>query len=416
MIANCELRIAERSDAARAELPRILSDSAIRNQTPIRVLVLTLSFGSGHVSAARAVANEIARQNNAADVRVVDALVDARLLFKAFYVAPYWAMIRYAPRVWERFFKARVESESERTAPEWAFRWGCRKVFEEIESFKPDTIVACEVAACEMASMAKREGLTNARVVAVITDHESEPVWVKKEVDAYAVADEKVRAELASWGAPVERIKVCGIPVDAKFLREGGAEERRAARTSLGIEDGAPLALLMGGGMGPTRMDKVAANLLRSGETLHVVAVAGRDTRALCRLEKLRASETAMKGSCASLHVLGWTNDVARLMRAADVLVTKPGGLTLTEACACAAPMVLFDAIPGPEERNAARFVAAGAGVQTRGSRATADAVLKLLSNGETRERMRANARCLARPAAANVIAQLACDIEKGSF
>ncbi|HEY0407565.1 MAG TPA: glycosyltransferase, partial [Pyrinomonadaceae bacterium] len=108
-----------------------------------------------------------------------------------------------------------------------------------------------------------------------------------------------------------------------------------------------------------------------------------------------------------SLRVLSWTEDVAALMQSAAVLVTKPGGLTTAEAATCAVPVVMFDAIPGPERRNAARIAEAGAGVLTKGARATAEAVLSLLRDERLRIRMSACAKALARPEAAERIAAL---------
>ena len=95
----------------------------------MKVLVLTLSLGSGHVRAAQVVARELARQAPDAEVRVVDALAGCRALFRAGYVWPYWAMVRYAPTLWARFFAARVARKDEQTAPVWALRWGCAQVF-----------------------------------------------------------------------------------------------------------------------------------------------------------------------------------------------------------------------------------------------------------------------------------------------
>ncbi|MDQ2938469.1 MAG: hypothetical protein M3R67_13365, partial [Acidobacteriota bacterium] len=211
----------------------------------MKVLVLTLSFGSGHVQAARTVAREVVRQAPDSEVRIIDALAGCRLLFRAAYVWPYWAMVRYAPGLWDRFFARRVALRSEQTAPEWAFYWGCSKVFKAIADFKPDTIVATEVAACEIAAMAKREGLTTARIVNVVTDYEAEPVWVKREVAAYAVADKHVRDQLCSWGAPQESIVTCGIPTDIAFSQW---HDEKETRECYGITDDVPIVLLMGGG------------------------------------------------------------------------------------------------------------------------------------------------------------------------
>src|SRR2546423_1348222 len=175
-----------------------------------------------------------------------------------------------------------------------------------------------------------------------------------------------------------------------------------ATRPRLGITDDAPIALLMGGGMGPTRMDEVAARLCACAEPLHIVAVAGQDARARRRLERLRAAPHV------SLRVVGWTEAVAELMQAATVLVSKPGGLTLTEAALSALPVVMFDAIPGPELRNAARVAAAGAGVLTRSADETASAALSLIRDEHMRRRMSDCAARLARPEAAATIARIA--------
>ncbi len=201
-----------------------------------RILVLTLSFGSGHVRAGRVVAEELKRRAPQAEVHVLDALARCRPLFRAFYVWPYWAMVRHAPALWKRFFERRVAKRHEGTAPAWAFRYGCPEVFEEIQEFKPDTVVAVEVAACEMAVIAKREGKSSARVINVITDHEAEPVWVKPEIDLHVVADERVREQLCAWGALPEKIAVLGIPTSAGLTaswlltRECAASSARGER------------------------------------------------------------------------------------------------------------------------------------------------------------------------------------------
>jgi processive 1,2-diacylglycerol beta-glucosyltransferase len=363
------------------------------------ILVLTLSFGSGHVQAARTIAREIERQVPYAEVRVLDALADCRFLFRAFYVWPYWAMVRYAPKLWDRFFTRRTARMKQDTAPAWAFRFGCPRVFKEIAEFKPDTIVATEVAACELAVTAKRDGLTRARIINVITDYEAEPVWVKREVDAYAVADNHVRDQLSVWGATAASIAVCGIPADQKF---SDRHDEMETRQSHGITDDAPIVLLMGGGWGPTHMNEVAARLCESGQLMHIIAATGHDTPMRRRLARLRACPPV------SLRVLGWTDDVAPLMQVASILVTKPGGLTTAEAALSGLPVVIFDAIPGPEQRNAARLTEAGAGVLTSGARETAATVLSLLRDGSARHRMAVRAKWLACPNAAATIALLA--------
>ncbi len=364
------------------------------NEKP-RILVLTLSFGSGHVRAAQTIAKELKHLKPAVQVSVIDALEGCRWWFNVFYVAPYWMMVRHFPRVWRRLFATRVRNRHSRTAPAWVFRVGCSEVFDAITRINPDVIVAVEVAACEMGAIAKREGLTAARLVSVITDYEAEPVWVKQEVDTYAVADEAVREQLILWGTPRKKIEVTGIAVDASF-----------AKACLGTSPNSnshskPLVLLMGGGMGPTRMDQVAKMLCESGVPMRIVAVAGHDRRMQKKLSQLRAEVPV------SLRVVGWADDVAALMQDATLLVTKPGGLTISEAALCGLPVVLFDALPGPEQRNAARLASGDAALITKGVEETVAAVISLLRDERSRCKMSLKARQLASPDAAKNIAQI---------
>jgi processive 1,2-diacylglycerol beta-glucosyltransferase len=361
-----------------------------------RILVLTLSFGSGHVRAAEAIFDELKRQVPDAEIKMIDALENCSLPFRAFYVWTYWAMIRFAPRVWGKFFASRVERRDEQTAPVWVWRAGCKRVFAEIEDFKPDFVFACEVGACEIAVIARCDGMINAKIVNVITDFEAEPIWVKPEISNFFVANESVANQLKNWGAATEKISVCGIPLDTSFSFR--FDENETCRM-FGL-DKRPIVLLMGGGMGPTRMDKVAEKLLLDGENLQIVALPGKDGRAKEMLEKLKNTETV------NLKILDWTSEVAALMQAAKVLATKPGGLTLSEAAICGVPLVLFDAIPGPEKSNAQRFVRRGAGILTNNAEATTRAILEILANPQKQSEMAQNVKKLAQPESARKIVE----------
>jgi processive 1,2-diacylglycerol beta-glucosyltransferase len=363
-----------------------------------RVLVLALSFGTGHLRAAAAVVQALRRDVPAADIRVLDALERCHPVFRALYVWPYWAMVRYAPSLWDRFFAARLRRKSDSTAPAWAFRLGCPHVFRTIREFAPDVIVAAEVAASELAAIARRRGLTSAPVINLVTDHHAEPAWVKPDVHAYAVAAEEVRDQLIEWGAPEDRIVVTGIPTAAEFV---AAIDPAATRARYAIPPDRPLVLLMGGGMGPTKMDAVAEALCSSGRELHVVAVAGKDAAMSSKLQQLARRHRA------TLTALGWVDDAAALMRTASVLVTKPGGLTTAEAAVCGVPMVMCDPIPGPEEHNASRVEQAGAGILARGPAATLRAVLTLLDDASARASMSARAREIGAPRASVAVARL---------
>ena len=134
---------------------------------------------------------------------------------------------------------------------------------------------------------------------------------------------------------------------------------------------------------------------------MQIVAVAGLDRRVQKKLSQLRAEAPV------SLRVVGWADDVAALMQAATLLITKPGGLTISEAALCGLPAVLFDPLPGPEQRNAARLASGGAALITREVEETVAAAISLLRDEQTRREMSLRARQLASPDAGTNIARI---------
>jgi processive 1,2-diacylglycerol beta-glucosyltransferase len=179
----------------------------------------------------------------------------------------------------------------------------------------------------------------------------------------------------------------------------------KSVRLRHGIGDKDPMVLVMGGGMGPTRMHQVVEQLCASNVRMHIVAVAGKDKRALRRLKRLKARAPV------SLRVIGWTDEVAALMQSARLLVTKPGGLTISEAALCSLPVVFFDPIPGAEFVNAKRMVDAGAALITQGPEETARVIVSLLQDDESIETMAMRSKNMARPTARRDIACLALNL-----
>ncbi|HYR90132.1 MAG TPA: glycosyltransferase [Terriglobia bacterium] len=334
------------------------------------LVILSLSFGMGDITAARAVA-EAWRENTGCDAIIIDAIEWFPLWFKALYVMPYWLMIRYCPALWRRLFEARLRNLHRHTISPVLLALGARRLLEMVSRLHPPAILAAEVGACEIASLYKRRMDASVRILPMILNYESEPAWVQPGIDVYLVSSDRVAAELREWGAGRTPIEVVGIPVRKDFRK---AESKAAARARCGLSPERPIVLLMAGGMGPARLDAAIKELdRRTSIPIQAVAIAGRDRALLPRLRKLRPARLEL---CA----LGWTEDVSSYMAAADVLITKPGALTLREALAMNLPTIAFDPLPGLEEENAREWVRRGAGWLSRNpaeAAAMADAVLR---------------------------------------
>jgi processive 1,2-diacylglycerol beta-glucosyltransferase len=363
-----------------------------------RIAILTLGIGSGHVRASSVVARALEEGGAGVDVRVFDAIDYAQPWFRWFYVYPYWWMLRCAPGLWKRLYERRHRKNHSGTAPRWVFRWGCRKVLRELRSFAPHLLIVTEIGAVEIAALGEREGWVNTPVLAVQTDFHTEPPWVQPEIDFYCVGSKEARSQLIAWGISPHRILVCGIPIDPVFALP---HDKPEILRSLGLAAERPVILVMAGGMGPAPLDEVVLSLERCGVPLQVIAVAGHDEEMRVRLGSLRGKVTL------DLRTLGWIENVPDLMAAADLLVTKPGGLSTSEALAAGLPMVLTHPIPGPEECHARHLVQHGVALHARSSEEIPQLVLPLLRNAEKRAEMARRAKEMARPDAAYAVAQV---------
>jgi processive 1,2-diacylglycerol beta-glucosyltransferase len=364
-----------------------------------RIAILTLSVGAGHVRAAEVVQRALLDGGEALEVRILDAIELGRRWFYWLYVAPYWWMLHHAPGLWRRLFDRRQRKGHRATAPHWVFRRGCVEVLRQLKSFAPHLVIATEIGAAEIAALGKREGWFNAPILAVQTDFQTESPWVQREIDVYAVGSEEAKGQLIGWGVSPNRIVLCGIPVDPAFSLPFDKGEVIQA---LGLDVRRPVVLVMGGGMGPMPLDQVVLMLERCGLPLQVLAVCGRHEIQRQRLEQLRGKVAL------DLHVFGWSENIPELMSAADLLVSKPGGVTIAEALAVGVPIVLTHPIPGPEERHLDYLVRNGVAVRARTLDELPQIVQRMLGAPQRLAEIRRRAQEVARPDAAHAVAQVA--------
>jgi processive 1,2-diacylglycerol beta-glucosyltransferase len=201
-------------------------------------------------------------------------------------------------------------------------------------------------------------------------------------------------------------IRVSGIPIDLSITQPKPVDEMR---TQHGFALDEPLISLFGGGLDPARVRLIIEGMMVLGVRATLVVVAGRSTTLQEALADLEDSPTL------HLHKLGLIDYVDDLVAASDLVITKAGGLIVSEVLARGTPQVLIDPIPGQEEWNADHVVSVGAGIQLRMAESVPRAVLQLLSEPARLEVLRACSRQAARPRAALDIAELVLhDLQAG--
>ncbi len=226
----------------------------------------------------------------------------------------------------------------------------------------------------------KRRGMPLPLTAAVATDYTCIPFFQEADCDYVLLPGPMCVDEFTRQGFPAEKLVPIGIPVAEEFRRRIGKPE---SRRLLGLEEGCPWVLVMGGSMGAGQIAQLTRCLLYvMAPEVRLTVVCGSNERLMSRMER------AYRGS-ERVRVVGFTDQVARYMEASDLLYTKPGGITTTEGAVMGVPMVHMRPIPGCESRNRQLFTREGMSVSARGVLALAVKGRRLLASPERQEEMR---------------------------
>lgn len=266
---------------------------------------------------------------------------------------------------------------------------------------EPRALVATHFYAAGVLEGYKREN-PDVFTAVVLTDFVPHPIGVPRNADLYLVADRQAADAIQSRGVPAERIDPAGIPIDPAFEEPTDPETARGDLIRAADEDDdLPVVLVMGGGLGGGTLERVVGSLIEASQAMHLVVLCGSNDHARSRLE----AQARRRGHPATF--MGYTDRVREIMSASTLLVSKPGGLSCSEALASGLPQVLYHPIPGNEEENAKAMVRYGAGVLAESDREVLGEVLKILTSQKTRDRMRDAAHASHRPHSARTAARL---------
>lgn len=366
-----------------------------------RILVLHASVGTGHRRAAHALAEAFARKQES-EVRVEDTLDYGSPLFRQAYTRSYLDLSERAPTLWRLFYQGTNMNDPEATEVTnrlrtMVERLGVTRLDRLVHKFAPAAIICTHFLPVELLLRLKRRGRLPQPIYCVITDFVAHTFWVAPEIDGYFVASELTREQLIARGVPPSIIRVSGIPVDLAVTEPKPITEMRARH---GFAIGAPLVSLFGGGIDVERVQRIVAGVLSCGIPGALAVVAGRNEALAAVLD------TLADGPEMRLRTFGFVPYVDDLIAASDLVITKAGGLIVSESLARGVPMLLIDPIPGQEEWNADHVVSVGAGVQLRMAESIPVAVRHLLGQPERLAVLRAGAKRAGRPRAALDIAE----------
>jgi processive 1,2-diacylglycerol beta-glucosyltransferase len=372
--------------------------------SPPRVLVISASIGSGHVAAARALERTLSERG--AEARHIDLLDYTTTPFRRLYRQAYFDLVRTAPDLVDWIGKRLDRPAREQRTMQARLRARLARLVSyhlprQISQFSPQLLVHTHFLGLHI--LATRRHDPAMPQVEVLTDFWLHSLYLQPIVRRYYVGNDEVAVQLRASGVDAKRIRVTGIPIDARFA---ALPDKAAARAALDLAPDRDVMLMMLGGVDP----RVALALVDQLPTLRwplsVVVVCGRSAGLAERLRN-RLGDLP-RDSLVRVRVLGYTDEVPSYMAAADLMVGKPGGLTTSEALAAGLPLAIVSPYPLQEEANANYVLEAGAGMRIEPISTFAFKTQRFLSQSERRERMAGAATALARPhAARDVVADL---------
>ena len=347
--------------------------------------------------AAHTLETYICKTNPGHQVTVIDTLKLINRLVDTVCCDGYYFMVRHIPG-----FFGYLYTRTNRKTPLFDMMSGLtnqfsRKLLPVLEEEKPDVVLSTHPFATEMLSVLKGKKKLNVPLLCLMTDYGPHKAWIAKNVDAYITANEDMTASMVQMGAPEEKVHPFGIPVGETFFSPGN---KTALLREFDLTPNVPTVLFMAGSFGVSNILEIYRKLQEIPEPYQIIVITGRNQKLYDAFQK------EIRKSPKDTRLFFFTDRVADFMHMSDLLITKPGGLTVSEALASGIPMAVFDAIPGQEEDNANFLIRHQMAVSLDSKGDCAGQIRSLLTNPELLSAMAQNCRSFDRSASCrNILA-----------
>lgn len=309
----------------------------------MRVLILTCNTGEGHNSAARALKEVF--DDNGIYCEMADSLAFFSKKASTFISKWHVRLYKKAPTLFGLGYKAAelTDNKHKRSMLYNTICKGARKLIKKVESGSFDTVICTHpFSAITLTRAVKKYRLTLDKTYFISTDYTCSPSVNQSKLDYYIIPHESLVEDFVSHGIPVGKLFPGGIPVSKRVHTSLSKEE---SKRQLSIPEGKRVILLMCGSMGCGPMKVIARNISRAlKDDEYFVVICGSNHDLYQRLKFL--------DDPGSVRILGFTRNVPLYMNSADLLLSKPGGLSTTEAAENNLPMILIDAVAGCETHN----------------------------------------------------------------
>ncbi|WP_164553300.1 MGDG synthase family glycosyltransferase [Brevibacillus marinus] len=358
--------------------------------------------GSGHKMAALALAEALREHDSSIPVTTVYGLRTISPLLRKLSHTAYSYSLNRAPQLWQRIYEREKQWGRVLQRP-LAAVLGERLLRQLIEPEAPTAVIATHAYCLSALAWAKRRAGKPFQLAVALTDFQLNSFWVNRDIDYYIVSHEHIGEQLTrQFSVEPHRIFPYGIPVRLPFFQENG-RTKKEWREFLGLHPARFTVLLASGEAGHSNYQPVVERLLQLDVPLQIAVITGHNQRQLASLRRQYGS----LNSRHTLYLMGYVAEIWTWLGAADLLITKPGGITCAEALAMHTPLLLYRPLPGQERRNSRFLQEQGVAYAAETAEEVARIVRRLATEPETWAQAAHKAARLARPDAARRAAEL---------
>lgn len=356
---------------------------------------------SGHHSATLAIEHALRKISPDAEILNINGFNYTNPIAEKIVGRLYMTVIKRTPRVWDYLYDNPTILKRIKRIKDAIHKLNSPKLHLLFKDFKPDIVACSQAYPCGMVADYKKTYRCDIPLVAILTDFVPHSYWIYDTINYYVSPSDEVTCRLRDKGIPEEKIKTFGIPFDPKF-NDPIDEKRVAAVHSLNPHIGT--LLIMGGGHGLGPIEKILKSLDRVNSDFQEIVVTGSNKKLYHSLKK------KVKRYKKHITLLGYANNINELMSISDIIITKPGGITTSEALAKKLPMIIVNPLPGQEASNTVYLTEKGAAVEVDNPQEINFIVESLLSDREQLRYLSEAAGRIARPDASMHIARFLLD------
>lgn len=372
----------------------------------MKVLIFYASYGGGHLNAAKSIENCIKTNYTDIDVEMIDCMKYVNKTIEKVTTAAYREMAKKAPWAWGRIYSdaqkgplAHITTRSNKIM--------AIKLLKLLREKKPDLIISTHPFGSQMCSYLKRKNKIDSKIATIMTDFAPHDQWLvgHEYTDYFFVAHNKMKDYLISKCISENKVFDTGIPISENFQK---LYNKKEIFDKYNLDENKFTILFFGGGefgLGKTRTVQIFNNFVdeTKNNNIQIIAISGKNPKMKSAFEEVVNSNNAR----FNVKIIEFSNEVPKLMAIANLVVTKPGGLTTSESLASHLPMVVINPIPGQEEENAEFLESKDIAVWIKKSDNSKEIIKNLLNNKEKINIMKENTKILARPNSTRDI----CDI-----